>query len=154
VPRHCAAREAGIVEQVPARRKAKPTPLFHRHVFCIRRGGRWLIEQRPARGRWAGLWQFVTLEAQDAQAVPDSASLPAAVGGVVRLGAVTHALTHRRYEFTVHRCEALVDAIRERRGRGAATVQNRRWVTLAGLARFPLPRPHVKVAEMLREQAG
>ena len=25
-------------------------------------GDRWLIEQRPATGRWAGMWQFVTLE--------------------------------------------------------------------------------------------
>src|SRR5439155_4654579 len=56
VRRHCAARAAGMQEQIPPLRKAAPTPLLRRDVLCIRRpGGRWLIEQRPPTGRWAGM---------------------------------------------------------------------------------------------------
>jgi len=149
VRRHCAAREAGVAEQVPAPRQARPTPLLHRHVFCIRRGGRWLIEQRPSRGRWAGLWQFVTLEAAAGDACPDCSALPVPVGSPARIGSVTHALTHRRYHFAVYRCEALTA------GRGRIPATNggtpRAWVTLPRLNEYPLPGPHLKVAELLAE---
>ncbi len=150
VRRHCAAREAGVVEQVPAPRPTRPTPLLHRHVFCIRRGGRWLIEQRPGRGRWAGLWQFVTLEAAGLDADPDSAALPVEAASPARIGAVTHALTHRRYHFTVYRCDSSASNV-PKQGRGNGQTA-RRWVTLEGLKEFPLPRPHLKVAEMLKTE--
>jgi A/G-specific adenine glycosylase len=62
---HCEAFAAGVQERIPAPRKAKPTPLLRRWTFCVERpGGEWLIEQRPSTGRWAGMWQFVTIEAR------------------------------------------------------------------------------------------
>jgi A/G-specific adenine glycosylase len=150
VRQHCAAREAGVAGQVPVPRKAKPTPLLHRHVFCIRRNGRWLIEQRPLRGRWAGLWQFVTREAAGGDAAPDPAALPVPVGSPARIGSVTHALTHRRYHFAVYRCDALPDVGCRARGTGTIDGETARaWVTLQRLNEYPLPRPHLKVAEML-----
>ena len=148
VRQNCAAREAGVSDQVPVRRKAKPTPLLHRHIFCIRRGRRWLIEQRPSHGRWAGLWQFVTLQAAAATDVPDPRALPVPVSSPVRLGSVNHALTHRRYDFAVFQCEALPDATIRKQGGGAGEPA-RTWVTLGDLSEYPLPRPHVKVAHLL-----
>jgi A/G-specific adenine glycosylase len=142
VREHCAAYADGVQEQIPAARKARPTPLEQRWIFCIRRGERWLIEQRPPSGRWAGMWQFVTVPAKGNS--PPSASvlrqLPIPVSPPRLLGRITHGLTHRRYEFDVYACEAR-DA--ENAGEG------RRWVTLAELAAYPLPRPHVKVTAML-----
>jgi A/G-specific adenine glycosylase len=61
VREHCKAQAAGVQEIIPAPRKAKPTPLLRRDVLCVRDGDRWLIEQRPGKGRWAGLWQFITV---------------------------------------------------------------------------------------------
>ena len=55
VREHCEACAAGVQEEIPVRKKSKPTPLLKRWIFCIRRGDRWLIEQRPAKGRWAGM---------------------------------------------------------------------------------------------------
>ena len=53
VQKHCQACFAGVQEAIPLRKATKPTPLLKRWIFCIRRGDRWLIEQRPAKGRWA-----------------------------------------------------------------------------------------------------
>jgi A/G-specific adenine glycosylase len=152
VREHCAAFAAGVQERIPAPRKAKPTPLNRRVTFCIRRGDQWLIEQRPAKGRWAGMWQFVTVEAP-AEGVNGSAAR--VLGRHVqfktskprKLGTVTHGLTHRRYEFEVYacRCTGVTN------GDAADHADGRRWSTLDGLADYPLPRPHLKVAEMLRK---
>ena len=134
---HCQALAAGMQEKVPAPRKSKPIPLMNRQTYCIRRGDAWLIEQRPSRGRWAGMWQFITVDADE--------DAPAHLGlkDVVALGKVSHALTHRRYEFSVY----LAHATDPKR-----VTDNRphKWVTLAQVAEYPLPRPHLKIVEILR----
>ncbi len=143
---HCAAFAAGVQEQIPAPRKAKPTPLHQRTTFCIRRGDAWLIEQRPLKGRWARMWQFITVEKcpDNGSKFPPAAKLSLKLSTPRKLGTVTHALTHRRYEFDVYACECDGDAAGDG-GDGA-----RRWSTLDGLSEYPLPRPHLKVVEMLR----
>jgi A/G-specific adenine glycosylase len=138
---HCEARATGVQDRIPAPRKARPTPLVQRHVYCIKQDSHWLIEQRPATGRWAGMWQFITLEPNpDA---PDGARLPVKVGKALPLGAITHALTHRRYTFHVFRCHAASGNLRNE---GSASSK---WVKLDDLKRYPLPRPHLKIAELL-----
>lgn len=155
VREHCAAFEAGVQERIPAPRKAKPIPLLRRSTFCIRRkageaaAAEWLIEQRPAKGRWAGMWQFVTVEASDENGSTPLARLPVRVSSPLRkLGVVTHGLTHRRYEFDVYACDAAEGELDGGNAADSATPP-RRWSTLAGLSDYPLPRPHVKIADML-----
>jgi A/G-specific adenine glycosylase len=138
----CEAQAAGAQEKVPVPKKAKPTPLLRRCTFCIQHEGRWLIEQRPPRGRWAGMWQFVTVDA----AASKSANAPLPIKDARPLGAVTHGLTHRRYEFSVYIARA-----------GEAAPLDgppRRWVTLDELDAFPLPRPHLKIVRMIRDDVG
>lgn len=124
----CRARELGIQEEIPPAKKAKVTPQFQREVWCYRReDGRWQIEQRPAPGRWAGMWQFPTRE------------VGVETGGK-EIGEVRHALTHRRYVFRVMLGEREV-----RSDRPTA------WVTLGELEGYALPKPQLSVAGMLRE---
>jgi A/G-specific adenine glycosylase len=139
---HCEARAAGTQEQIPPPKKGKPTPLERRVVLCVRRGDRWLIEQRPTAGRWAAMWQFVTRSrpARSTSLVP-----PVPVDRLRRLGTVAHALTHRRYEFDVRWGTAAEDSTPPAYDRPHA------WVTLDGLTEYPLPKPHLAVAAMLRE---
>lgn len=148
VRQHCTAREAGVQDHIPAPRQAKPTPLHRRSTFCIRRGDEWLLEQRPLKGRWAGMWQFVTVDSVKQNLSPRQLAKHVAVrvSPPRKIGAVAHALTHRRYEFDVYACECAGNAPAD--GAGNATL--RRWSTLDGLAEFPLPRPHLKITEMLR----
>src|SRR5829696_4124920 len=135
VREHCEARAAGVQEQIPPPRKAKATPLLRRDVLCICDGEKWLIEQRPAKGRWAGMWQFVT--------VPSAKSNRA--NGNKQIAVVTHGLTHRRYRFRVF--TASHPPSDDMKGAGPAP---RVWVTLQELDKYPLPRPHVKIAQLLR----
>jgi adenine-specific DNA glycosylase len=136
-----------VQEKIPAPRKARPSPLLKRWTFCIQRagqqGGQWLIEQRPKRGRWAGMWQFPTIEA--GKALPTSKTLtgklPVGVSKPRLLGVIAHALTHRRYEFSAFQCEAV----------GAGTLLSdrpRRWIAAEQLVNYPLSRPQVKIAGM------
>ena len=154
---HCDAASAGVQDRIPAPRKAKATPLVRRVTFCIRRrdgsggrggnrgGDRWLIEQRPPRGRWAGMWQFVTRPAERPTDLPVRTTEPTA------LGVVAHGLTHRRYHFDAFLCEALDEgpAITATPDRTDVAAPRQAWVTLAGLADYPLPKPHLRVAAML-----
>jgi A/G-specific adenine glycosylase len=131
VQNHCEAFAAGVQESIPPRKRSKPTPLLKRWTFCIRQGNRWLIEQRPPKGRWAGMWQFITRESDD------SALLPVRVSSPRPLAVIEHALTHRRYEFHASTCEAI-----GANGGG-------KWATLEELDRYPMPGPHVKLAKLL-----
>jgi A/G-specific adenine glycosylase len=147
VQQHCAAFAAGVQERIPPAAKSKVRPVEKRWTFCVGRGDEWLIEQRPPKGRWAGMWQFITTTAGDA--APDAKAVAATTGVRVSeptpIGAVSHGLTHRQYEFDVFACEAVTDV--------AATTDAppRRWVRLDGLSEYPLPRPHLRIATLLAE---
>ena len=142
---HCAAFAAGVQERIPRPAKAKARPVEKRWTVCVRRGEEWLIEQRPAKGRWAGMWQFVSVVA--GEGAPTARDVKKLTGLRVstprRIGAVSHGLTHRQYEFNVFACEVkpVVPTCPE--------VSPRRWVTLEGLSAHPLPRPHLRIATLL-----
>jgi A/G-specific adenine glycosylase len=136
---HCGAYAAGIADRIPVQQKKAKNPLLRRKTFCIRDGDRWLIEQRPPTGRWAGMWQFITRPAEFADLLPVKITSPQLIGNV------SHALTHRRYEFEVFACEIT-------RKPSKKLPESMRWVTLAELENIPLPRPHVLIAKMLRLQ--
>lgn len=140
---NCAAFAAGVQNRIPRPRATKPTPLLRRTTCCIRRTRgtveKWLIEQRPTNGRWAGLWQFIT---QPVGSLP--AGLP--INERERLGTITHALSHRRYRFDVYVCDGPDDYA------GLLSPKpgvRRKWVTLDELDRYPLSRPQVQIAHML-----
>jgi A/G-specific adenine glycosylase len=142
VRRHCEARAAGVQESIPPARKAKAIPHTHRWAFVVHRDGRFLIEQRPAKGRWAGLWQFITRPAELASSPTDalSAAISLKPSKMIALGEVTHALTHRQYTFSAYSCEA--------RDSGRATDQV--WVSFEEMERYPMSRPQLKIAQMAR----
>jgi A/G-specific adenine glycosylase len=141
VRKFCRAAAAGMAERIPKRRAAKVTPIERRWTLCLRNGSRWLIEQRPVRGRWAGMWQFVTIPADgEAGAAKFSQILEVEIGGLKSVGRIRHALTHRRYVFDVFSATTT----------SKKKDTHRRWVSFGELLKYPLPRPHERIAEMLR----
>lgn len=134
VRRHCQANAAGVQDQIPLVQKSRATPLEKRVTLCIEKKGRWLIEQRPAKGRWASLWQFTTFVSPLKLAGLDRSNMK-------ELGIIRHALTHRRYEFTAYRC-----------GNGVKipAAENRKWVTIKELAEHPMSKPQLEIARLLR----
>jgi len=136
----CEAFARGDQEKIPLPRNRKRTSMHRRVILAIRHRDRYLIEQRPAKGRWAGMWQFVTLDGDVHPQLHPRRHLKLPISTPKHLAQITHALTHRRYTFDVY------TATLKRDGHAIAP---RRWLTLAELEAYPLPRPHLKVAAML-----
>jgi A/G-specific adenine glycosylase len=149
VQKHCAALAAGVVDQIPSPPARKIRPIERRWTLAISKEDvgqecpSYLIEQRPPRGRWASMWQFVTIEAEDSP--PTAEDLSGRVGlklcDLQRLGALQHDLTHRRYQFEILTCRAKPSK--------KPLPKERRWVGLDGLSDFPLSRPQLQVAQMI-----
>jgi A/G-specific adenine glycosylase len=149
VQKHCAAFAAGVAEQIPPPTDRKVRPIERRWTLAISKEDvgqecpTYLIEQRPPRGRWASMWQFITIEAD--RTAPTAKSLSHRIGldlcDLRPLGSLQHDLTHRRYEFQVLACRAQ-SAPRKLR-------KDCRWVGLDGLSDFPLSRPQLQVAQMI-----
>lgn len=127
IAKHCRANALGLAESIPPSRRTKSTPTLAFDVLCVRRrGNEFLFQQRPTRGIWAGLWQFATVERR-----------PKPVGA--RIDSFAHQLTHRRFEFDVF----LLDETH-------APKLDGEWRTLEQSESLPLPKPHVRVRESLR----
>lgn len=140
---NCEAQAAGVQERIPVPKKSKENPLLERWVFCAGRDGRYLFEQRPAKGRWAGMWQFVTVARGDTPDAAARAAVGADVSELVPLGQVRHTLTHRRYRFEAYSCQVT--------GRGDRTEPDtRRWLTLGEIDGYPMSKPHLAIARLLQ----
>jgi A/G-specific adenine glycosylase len=148
VQRHCQAFTTGSQDTIPVKRKSRPTPLVHRWTFCIHRNDHWLIERRPATGRWAGLWQFITIAPADSITIPQQRHAAAAsgvtTGKLRKLGRIRHALTHRRYTFDAFVCDAPAA-----RSSPAVTDGQRVWTKLESLSDYPMSKPQLQIAAML-----
>jgi adenine-specific DNA glycosylase len=124
-----------VQEDIPPPRLRKASPLVERDVYRIRNAaGEYLIEQRPAAGRWAGLWQYITRERGAAAPV---------LGQLVQIGSIAHTLTHRRYSFRVFAASS-----------DHAAAPPARWVAGERLDEYPMPRPHLRVREMVDATAA
>jgi A/G-specific adenine glycosylase len=143
VASYCKARRHRNVGRAAATSRLRPRPTERRCIIAIHHRQRWLLQRRPPEGRWAGLWQFLTIVAP--APATDAKALSAACGlrltAVRRIGQITHDLTHRHYEFVVYFAKLS--------GRRPAPRAGQRWLALNELARFPLPKPHLMVAQML-----
>ena len=137
---HCQAFAAGLQDRIPLPKRTKPTPLHRRYVLCLRHGRQFLIEQRPPKGRWAGLWQFKTLESprRPFSAAQLAQRLGFAVSKPQELGRIRHALTHCRYEFDAYTADL-----------AAPPAAGQVWVTLDELDAYPLSKPQLSIAALL-----
>lgn len=138
----CEVANRGDPQSIPPPKKINPTPWFKRWIIAVQHGDRWLIEQRPATGRWAGMWQFVTLEPTGRSPVMEVVvtRIGTHISPLTKIGSVSHALTHRRYTFTIYRCRAFDQE---------TTTPPRRWVTLEELDQYPMSKPQLHVARLL-----
>ena len=111
VQRFCAALASGEPTRWPEAPPRKP-PRERLHVAAVvRRAGRLLLGQRPAEGRWAGLWELprVELAPTDDAAEGLRMGLLANLGVTSRVGPALaelhHAVSGERIRLVAHECE-------------------------------------------------
>ena len=141
---HCAAFKQRSVERYPRPLvKTKVKPVFA-YVFVPRWKNRFLLEPCEAGRRFEGLWQFPTLEYENAQTPRALAKDLNSRYGIDStdwhpMGEFKHQLTHRSYRvFT-----ALVPLARK------IPAQKGAWFTASESEKKPLSRLQQKVAEKL-----
>ncbi len=144
----CQAHARGIQDRIPPAKPAKALKAERRWVFCLQReDGRYLIEQRPPAGRWAGMWQFISVEATTDMITPAdirhaSGYTPAELEPLIT---VHHTLTHRQYRFDAYRG-------RVRARRAADADPPRRWASLSEMEGLPFSKPQLAIRQRLGEQ--
>jgi A/G-specific adenine glycosylase len=141
---HLQHRTADLPAATP---RKPPRPVTHA-VVAIRRGRRYLFQQRPATGLWSHMWQLPTAEHlpsdADAQAIAHwlatqlsfKAPLPR------RLDHFDHQTTHRSITFVLW----LVDL-----GKRKTPIAPGSWRTLTTLDDLPLANPQRRAVELLNQ---
>lgn len=130
----CAARAAGAEEAFPLPKRAAPArDAHHAIVLATDARGRALVERRPERGLWAGMWQPAGLESEEAPVDPAELAIALGAEGLERAGALTHVTSHRLVRLVVYVATA------------AQATGPRRWATREEIASLAMASPHRRV---------
>ncbi len=147
---YCRAAALGRQERIP-RPKSRVAEKIEAVIGVIADGERYLIQKRPAEGLLAGLWEFPGGKVEPGEASLDALrrEIREEVGvEVVRprfLADVRHSYT--RFDVTLH---VYLCGIK-----GKPSVPgDRRWVTLQGIRRYPLPSGSVRIVDVLEKRTG
>jgi A/G-specific adenine glycosylase len=123
--RSCVARREGRVAELPAPRAKRALPLRRTTWLILRRNDEVLLERRPPRGIWGGLWCF-----------PER---PASRGR--RLAPLEHGFTHFRL-----RIQPVLRKVRKKGPAGPSL----RWMPLGEAASAAVPTPVRRLLSSLR----
>jgi A/G-specific adenine glycosylase len=125
----CVARREERIDELPAPRKRKPPPTRRATWFVLRHGGEVLLERRPSRGIWGGLWVF-----------PEKPDYK--IRKKKRLPALEHGFTHFKLRVQPFLCEVS----------SRAETPGRIWLPLKDALAAAVPAPVRKLLSgLLRE---
>lgn len=149
VARWCIAHETDRAATIPPPKPATRQKAAHHHAVLIEHGRRLLLEQRPAAGMWADLWQPPTIETAARLTARQlerrvRAAVPLPLGSLNHVTSFEHHTTHRRIMFHVYRSEVARDR-NGRMPRAPALGAQQAWMARRGLARHPLSAAHRRV---------
>jgi A/G-specific adenine glycosylase len=123
--RGCVAKREGRIADLPAPRLRKPLPLRLATWYVHIDAGKVLLERRPPRGLWGGLWAFPETRLRGAETLR-------------RLPALEHGFTHFRL-----RAQPVLCTVSDRASPG------QRWMDLAEAPRAAVPTPVRRVLTTL-----
>jgi A/G-specific adenine glycosylase len=129
----CVARREGRTDVLPGRKAARVAKRRRAAWLVAISGGAVLLERRPARGIWGGLWSVPEL-AHDDDPGEACAALGLAAGAARALPVVTHAFTH----FTL---EAAPWLVKVRRTARLPADREWQWLDLDEASEAALPAP-------------
>jgi A/G-specific adenine glycosylase len=111
--------------------------VFHAVALASDARGRVLVQKRPERGLWAGMWQPAGLDGESRPVTPTDLRKAIGAESVELAGALTHVTSHRLVRLGV-----FVAVAAEARG-------GRRWAARDELAGLAMPAPHRRIVRAL-----
>ncbi len=145
----CVAREQGLQQTIPARSAPPQTTHVQESAVVVRRGDEVLLVQRPATGRWAGLWEFPhgPLTAGESHEQAAARLVRELTGMDARLGAelltVRHGVTRYQINLVCFEAEHRAGELR------SPFYVEGRWVAPAALGDYPVSSPQRRLAQAL-----
>jgi A/G-specific adenine glycosylase len=139
----CVARRDNRIAELPTPRPKKTLPQRALTVLLLERHGEVLLERRPARGVWAGLWSLPELETGADAVAHCGKRFAAQVAPLPPLPAIEHGFTH--FRLTLHPQPCAVRAWPRRQAPGLL------WLPLADVGGAALPAP---IKKLLRQRLG
>jgi len=139
----CVAQRKGGVPSETSRRGSRAVPTRHSRWLVLVRGNRVLLERRPPRGIWGGLWAFPEVRSQGVHEEAERRGCKPSFAR--RLPSFEHALTHLRLRVLPILCRA--DS-----GSRVAPQRGRRWFRLGEVGRAALPTPVRELVRTLRAE--
>lgn len=139
----CVSRAQGTTSQIPiARVRAERRPLYWAAVVGVDGRGRVMLEQRPAKGLFASMWQVPTVEREDR--MPRAAEVRGLVPcrAIEAAGRVSHQTTHRAIEVRVYRAV------------GLRATEGRRWVAASERAELAMGNVQSRIVLIGMGRAG
>jgi A/G-specific adenine glycosylase len=138
----CVALHDGRIAELPGRRVAKPNPVRNTVMLVVVSKGEVLLDKRPARGIWGGLWSLPEAPEGTDAAAWCTATLGVAPSSVQALAPFSHGFTHFRLEISPWRVNV------RRRGPSAGE-GGRMWLALQEASGAALPAPVKKLLATL-----
>ena len=146
--RRCRAFALGRQAEIPQRSKSTDITRVAEAAVIILNDSKYLLVQRPPRGRWANLWEFPHEPIADGEQLAQTAARlleTLGVDGIVgpELATLTHSVTRFRITLTAFRVDCLrrLDVIPQ--------YSNHAWVGSDELENYPLSAPQRRLAEAL-----
>ena len=146
IRRFCRAAREGTQETIPLPKKLT-LERIEVVMAVIEKDGRVLLQERPAGGLLAGLWEFPGGKVEPGEGLQAALrreireELGAEIEDIRRLTTVRHAYT--RFEATLHAFHCRISSS------GFLAGRRQRWVTLKNIGRYPLPSGSVKIVDFL-----
>lgn len=134
----CMAREAGVHEQLPVKKKNKPVRPVSLVCGVVMKEDRVLVRRRPAQGLLAGMWEFPTSENTDVSSLLSEQRIE----WESRVGTVTHVFSHVKWIVNVYKGNINSDE-------QDSLPQHYHWVEPKALANYTFPKVFHKVRQLV-----
>ena len=135
----CAARRDGEVEKLPSRKPKRPIPRRTATWLVLAHAGQVLLERRPPRGVWGGLWVFPELRGRSARKFCGE-TLRCEIESPRPLAVIEHGFTH--FRLTIH---PFLCRVSGRRGESGG----RLWIDMDEARSAAVPAPVRRLLERL-----
>lgn len=131
----CRAASAGLASTLPTpKARAARRAVYHSAIVIRDRQDRLLIQRRPERGLWAGMYQAPTVEREDRAATVREIKIWFGLESVLEQERFVFLTTHREVHFTIFTASP-----------PPLPPDDARWASASEIAALPLANPHRRI---------